>query len=72
MDKYKNISQSAKIDMQYADLLQEVKKRFRVKDAEDIGISQSKASRVLNKKQNDLAVLSEMASFVGIEVNLLF
>ena len=71
MDKYKNISQSAKLDAQYDDVLQEVKKHFRVKHASDIKISQSKASRVLSGKQKDLSVLSEMASYVGIEINLI-
>jgi len=72
MDRFKDVSQPAKLDIQYNDLLAEVAKRFRVKDAEVIKISQSKASRVLNKKQKDLDVLVEMASHVGIDVDLIF
>lgn len=72
MDKYKNISQSAKLDMQYDELLSKVACEFKVKHAACLSISESKASRVLNKKQKDLDVLSEMAAFVGIDVNLTY
>lgn len=72
MNRFKYISQSAKLDIQYNGLLAEVAKFFRVKYAIHIGISESKASRVLNKKQKDLDVLAEMASFVGLEVNLTY
>jgi len=46
-----------------------VKERFRVKYAEDICISQAKASRILNGNQFDILTLCEMASFVGYDVS---
>ncbi len=74
MDKFKFISQSAKLKFQYDVLLQKVQQKgFTGQDAEDLGISKSKASRVLNKKNGheDLYVLAEMAAFRGIEVDLI-
>ena len=65
-----NISESERLKLQYEEILQKVKERFRVKDAEWINISQAKASRVLNNKQFDMITLCEMASFVGYNTNL--
>ena len=66
------ISQPDKLDIQYLDLLKKVKERFRVRDAKHIGISESKASRVLNGIQKDLHTLSKMAAFINIEIDLIF
>jgi len=62
-----NISESEKFELKYETLLQEVRSRWEGSLAEDIGISKSKASRVLNKKQFDILVLLEMASICGYE-----
>ena len=62
-----SISQSAKFQEKYNQLLQKVKERWYGLLAEDINISESKASRVLNKKQFDILTLIEMASICGYE-----
>ena len=62
-----NISQSEKFMLKYDDLLQKVKDRWDNCLAEDIGISEIKAWRILNKKQFDILTLIEMASICGYE-----
>ena len=62
-----NISESAKFKIKYDTLLQKVKDRWHGSLAGDIDISESKASRILNKKQFDILTLLEMASICGYE-----
>lgn len=66
-----NISESEKFMAKYNDLLQKVKSRFHGSYCEDIRISHSKASRVLNG-QFDIITLIKMASFVGYSCDLCF
>jgi len=64
-----NISESARFSKTYDELLQKVKARFNGSYCEYIGISTSKASRVING-QFDILTLLEMASFVGYDCGL--
>jgi hypothetical protein len=59
------ISESERFMQVYFKELQKVKERFRVKDSEFIGISESKASRILNGKQIDIEAMLEMAPMSG-------
>ncbi len=67
-----NISQSEIIKQNYNNVLQIVKSKWIGNLAENINISKSKASRVLNGQQFDLLTLAEMGSIVGIEINLIY
>ncbi len=67
-----DISQSEIIKKQYNEILQKVKQRWAGHLADDINISKPKASRVLTGNQFDILTLSEMASIVGIEINITY
>lgn len=66
-----DISQSAKFKQDYNNILQKVKNRWVGHLAKDIGISESKASRILTGKQFDVLTLCEMASIVNINISLI-
>jgi len=68
--KESNISESARFKEKYQEILQNVKERFRVKDAKYIQISESKASRILSGNQFDMLTLCEIASFVGYDIDI--
>ena len=62
-----DISNSAKFMDDYNCLLQKVKKRWFGGLAENIGISESKASRILTGKQFDIITFIEIASICGYD-----
>jgi len=66
------VSNSEKLLKDYNDLLQIVKQRWMSSDLKFLKMNKSKASRVLNDKQIDFLVLSEMASICGIDCNFGF
>jgi plasmid maintenance system antidote protein VapI len=65
IDTNNNLSESERFNANYISELQKVKERFRVKDADILGISEAKASRILNGKQIDIETMLEMASMSG-------
>lgn len=66
-----NISQSEKIKLQYKELVAECEKKFKTKNAHILDLDKTKVSRVYNK-QFDLLTLSEIASLIGVEVDIIF
>ena len=70
-DEEKEIAQSEKITNQYNELVAICEKRFKPINADHIGLDKSKVSRVYNK-QFDLLTLSEIASLLGYEVDIVF
>jgi len=67
----KEISQSEKIKGQYKDLVAECKTKFKTRHGHSIDLDKSKVSRIYNT-QFDLLALSEIASRIGIEVDITF
>lgn len=67
----KNISESEKFMRSYNNLLQEVKLKFKVKNANLLELSQPKVSRLYNG-QFDILTLIEIASLIGIDTELTF